>query len=853
MQAIQTFHVIPKIPENLSALSELARNYWFVWSESATDLFLDINPELWQQSYRNPVWFLNHVPQSRYVELARDDAYLARLRKAKRELDEYLAEESKYKIEGNLEKQPAVAYFSLEFGVGLCLPIYSGGLGILAGDHLKSASDLNIPLVAMGLLYRNGYFRQYMTPDNWQQERYPNYDFEQMPLFRARTPDGQNAVVRLSAGNRDIAAQVWEARVGRISLYLLDTNIAENPEDLRALTARLYGGDNETRILQEILLGIGGVKALSLLGLEPRVIHMNEGHSAFAALESIRTLMKRHSLTFEAASELSAAGRVFTTHTPVPAGNDRFPADLMYKYLASYAQDMGLAFKVFMALGREDPYNDSELFCMTVLALRLSRFNNGVSKLHGKVSRRMWHKIWNNYPEHDVPIGSITNGVHIPSWVAPDMAALYDRYLGDNWRDDQSNPHSWQGLAKAPDDEVWRAHERQRAALIDFTRLRLIKQAQAKSARTAELKELEKRLDPDALTIGFARRFATYKRANLLLQDKESLLRIIRNSERPVQFIFAGKSHPHDNGGKDLMREIINTFQGPDFHNNMVFIEDYDIEVAFYMTSGCDVWLNTPRRPLEACGTSGMKALFNGVIQFSTLDGWWDEAWKPDNSVGWAIGLGEDYDDDAYQDKVELQTLYTVLEKEIIPDFYDRQGKIPLSWVSRMKQALMELGPIFNSDRMVQDYFRTAYTEAYNSSLSLCRNDFAPAREISKWRMDIMTKWGGVQMNGVTCLKQESYNVGDSVDVSVQVFTNGIPPEHLRVEIYAGRVGQDGSIQDRKTHVMQPQGEVHDGWHMYAGQLPTDDSGRFGFNIRAVPEHPLLPKQPFFGLIKWVE
>lgn len=853
MQAIQTFKVIPNIPENLSPLSDLARNYWFVWAESVADLFLDIDPDLWHQSYRNPVYFLNHVPQSRFAELAADDAYLVRLRKAKRELDEYLAEDSRYKIEGNPEGKPAIAYFSLEFGVGLCLPIYSGGLGILAGDHLKSASDLNIPLVAMGLLYRNGYFRQYMTPDNWQQERYPNYDFEQMPLSRAKTPDGRNAVVRLRAGDRDLAAQVWEAKVGRISLYLLDTNIAECPEDLRDLTDRLYGGDNETRILQEILLGIGGVKALDLLGLEPRVIHMNEGHSAFAALERISTLMQRHSLTFEAASELSAAGSVFTTHTPVPAGNDRFPPELMAKYLAGYAQGMGLAFKVFMALGREDPYNDSEQFCMTVLALRLSRFNNGVSKLHGKVSRRMWHKIWNNYPENDVPIGSITNGVHIPTWVAPDMAAVYDRYLGDNWRDDQSNPHSWQGLTKAPDDEMWRAHESQRAKLIDFARMRLVRQAQMKGARTAELKELENLLDPNALTIGFARRFATYKRANMILQDKESLLRIIRNSERPVQFIFAGKSHPHDNGGKELMREIINTFQGPDFRNNMIFIEDYDIEVAFYMTSGCDVWLNNPRRPLEACGTSGMKALFNGVIQFSTLDGWWDEAWKADNSVGWSIGLGEDYDDDAYQDKVELQTLYTVLEKELIPDFYERQGKIPVSWVGRMKQALIELGPIFNSDRMVQDYFRSAYVEAYNSSLALCQNDFAPAREISKWRMDIMTKWGGVQVNSVSSSQRENYHVGDFVEVSVQVFTNGIPLEHLRVEIYAGRVGQDGSILERQTFAMRPQGEMRDGWQSYAGQLPAVDSGRFGFNIRAVPEHPLLPKQPFFGLIKWAQ
>ncbi|MDL2306886.1 alpha-glucan family phosphorylase [Desulfovibrio sp. OttesenSCG-928-C06] len=871
MQPLRIFNIVPKIPAELQPLHKLARNYWFVWNQPITNLFRDIDPILWEDSYYNPVWFLNHVPQSRFTELSRDQGYIERLNSASAQLDSHLQEKSAYAIHGNDDGNPAVAYFSLEFGVGLCLPIYSGGLGILAGDHLKSASDLNIPLVGMGLLYRNGYFRQYMTPDNWQQERYPDYDFEQMPLKRATTPDGQNAVVRLAIGDRPLAAQIWEASVGRIRLYLLDTNIPENPEDFRAITARLYGGDNEMRIWQEILLGIGGVKALGVLGQDARVIHMNEGHSAFAALERVRTLMTTHQLTFEAAAELAAAGSVFTTHTPVPAGNDRFSPDLMYKYLNKYAQDMGLAFKVFMALGREDPYNDSEPFCMTVLALRLSRFNNGVSKLHGKVSRRMWHKIWNQFPEDDVPIGSITNGVHVPTWVAPDMAALYDHYMGSCWRVEQSKQQTWAKVAAIPEADIWRAHERQRAALVNFVRERMKKQSMARGARPAELQMISSIFDPQALTIGFARRFATYKRANMLLQDKEALRRIVTNAERPVQFVFAGKAHPHDNGGKQLMKEIINTFNEPDFRPRMVFLEDYDMEVASYMISGCDIWLNNPRRPLEACGTSGMKAMFNGVLQFSTLDGWWDEAWKPNNSLGWAIGKGEDYDDWDYQDQVELQTLYTILEKDIIPEFYDRPGGlVPASWVARMKQALIELGPRFNSDRMVEDYFNTAYVKAFQSSLALAGDNFEASHELSRWRMDMLTRWSGVQVNNVhgehlgqplgcpagtpdakSCESgQKQLYVGDSVKVSANVFMNEIPTEHMQVEIYYGRLGQDNNIQNRETTAMRPEGEMRDGWQTYVGEMPAEDTGRYGFSVRALPRHPLLPNQNF-GLIRW--
>lgn len=851
MQPLRVFNVIPKVPSELEPLWKIAHNYLFAWNSLLADLFIYIDPELWGKSYGNPVWFLNHVSQSRYEELITDEPYLKRIQLTLQFINDYLVAPSKYRLEGQEAGQPVVAYFSLEFGVALCLPIYSGGLGILAGDHLKSASDLNLPLVGMGLAYRNGYFRQYMTPDGWQQERYPDYDFEQMPMRHATTPTGQNAVVHMNIDERSLAAQILECKVGRISLYLLDTNIPENPPDFRTITSRLYGGDDEMRLWQEMLLGIGGIKALEVLGLHPRVVHMNEGHSAFAGLERIRSFMQKDNLSYEAAVELTAAGSVFTTHTPVPAGNDRFSQELMRKYFEGYANDMGLAFKVFMALGREEPHNDAEPFCMTVLALRLSRFNNGVSQLHGRVSRHMWNKIWPQYPEDDLPIGAITNGVHVPTWVGDEMGLLYDRFLGPTWRESNSSPKTWQRASNIPDSELWRTHERQRSNLIDFVRQRYRKQFLARGARPEELQQADEMLDPDVLTIGFARRFATYKRASMLLKDKESLLRIISNSDRPVQFIFAGKAHPKDNEGKHMIKEIITLFRQPDLLGKMVFLEDYDMEVAKYMISGCDIWLNNPRRPLEACGTSGMKAMFNGVLQFSTLDGWWDEAWKPGNSLGWAIGKGEEYEDLSYQDQVELQTLYQILEHDIIPEFYHRQNKdVPRGWVERMKNALVELCPRFSSNRMVLDYMNHAYVPSFQNNLELYKDNFASARELSEWRMDILTKWSSVKIDRISGASDDLLYVGDNVKVTARVFMAGIPHEHMEVEIYAGKLNQDNSFISRDIVEMTPDGEMQNGWQAYMGEINAGDTGRYGLSVRAMPRHRLLPNQ-HFGLINW--
>lgn len=855
MQPLRVFSVIQKLPPKLEPLWELAYNSWFSWNSDIEDMFAQIDQRLWRECYKNPVIFLNKAPKRLLEEMAEDEIYLQRLKEAHDSLKHYLAKKkSSLPFKEGTPKAPVVVYFSLEYGICLSLPIYSGGLGMLAGDHLKSASDLNAPLVGIGLCYQEGYFRQYLTQDGWQQERYQINDFEQMPLTLCQHEDGAPIMICLDLAGQPLHAQIWKTQVGRITLYLLDTNVQENPPHLQQITARLYGGDLEMRVWQEILLGVGGIKALQALSLEPKVIHMNEGHSAFAGLERIRRYMQEENLSFEAAMELVASTSVFTTHTPVPAGNDRFPPDLMQRYFEGYARDLGLAFKVLLALGREDPRDDNEHFCMTVLALKLSRFNNGVSQLHGHVSRNMWQRVWPQYPVEDVPIGAITNGVHTSSWLAPDIALLYDRYIGPNWREDPDCSRAWAAADTISEAELWRTHERLRARLVDFVRMRLYNQLNAKGVRQKALEMASEVLDPQALTIGFARRFATYKRANMLLMDRDRLKRIISNKERPVQFIFAGKAHPKDNEGKKLIQELIDFCREDDHRFKVVFIEDYDMEIAQYMVQGCDIWMNNPRRPLEACGTSGMKAVVNGVIHMSTLDGWWDEAYLPDNSVGFAIGRGEEYEDLAYQDFVESQTLYNILENDVIPDFYDRgHGGLPRGWIRRMKKVIMELIPKFSSHRMVEDYSRTAYLPALNNYNRLQENNYEPAKELASWRMDIMTKWGQVRTRDLRIQESKELSVGDAVSVELDVHLQDISPEHLLVEVYAGPLNEKGDFMQRKTYRMQPQGDVRDGWQRFVGSAEPADAGRFGLTVRILPAHPLLLDPHSLGLIHWAQ
>jgi glycogen phosphorylase len=621
MKPIATFKVLPSLPDALKPLLPIAYNLRWSWDHAAIDLFRRFDRDLWETAGRNPVRLLGELEQSVLEAAAKDDSFLAHLHGVSQRLDDYLSfKGSWYQREHATEDNLLVAYFSLEFGVTECLPIFAGGLGMLAGDHLKAASDLGLPLVAVGLLYQEGYFRQYLNAAGWQQEAFEDNDFHLLPIELV-----PNVQVHIQLPDGAVTASVWRAAIGRIQLYLLDTNVPSNRPEHRAITAQLYGGDLDMRLRQEILLGVGGVRALDALGLHPTVYHMNEGHSAFLALERIRSLMENLHLSFAEACVLASSSLVFTTHTPVPAGHDYSPAGLMDYYFGPTYRRLGVSRADFLALGRQDPTNENEDFCMTVLALRLAAFSNGVSKLHGSVSRRMWNNIWRGLPENEVPIGHVTNGVHFRSWVSFEMNQLYDRYLGPKWREEPADTKLWQRTQAIPAGELWRTHERRRERLVGFARRRLQAQLKSRGASQAAIDEAEEVLSPDALTIGFARRFATYKRATLLLRDRERLARILNDPHHPVQIIYAGKAHPRDQYGKDLIKAIVDLAAQPQFRRRLVFLEDYDVAIARYMVQGCDIWLNTPLRPQEASGTGGMKAQANGVLNVSTLDGWWDE------------------------------------------------------------------------------------------------------------------------------------------------------------------------------------------------------------------------------------
>ena len=661
--------------------------------------------------------------------MARDEGFLAHLDRVDEAFNNYMSATTWFQDTYGeaAADQCRVAYFSAEFGIHESIPVYSGGLGLLAGDHLKAASDLGIPLVGVGMMYREGYFRQYLNVDGWQQERYPENDFFNLPLITETNAKGQPILITVPMPGREVSARIWRIQVGRVPLYLLDTNIAQNNADDRQITARLYGGDHDMRIRQEMILGIGGIRALRAIGKVPTVCHMNEGHSAFCGLERIRVKMEENQIDFASAREAVAAGTCFTTHTPVPAGNDVFQGSLMEHYFSQYLPALKIDRQEFLGLGRQNPRDQNEPFCMTVLAIRLSNSSNGVSKLHGQVSRRMWKAIWPDLPESEIPITSITNGVHTRSWLALEMGQLYERYLGVQWEERPTDHSVWKRVENIPNAELWRTHERRRERLVAFARARLKDQLVRRGAPPSEVARADEVLDPDALTLGFARRFATYKRGTLLFRNLERLGAILNAKDRPVQIIFAGKAHPRDHGGKELIAEIVHLARRPDFRRRIVFIEDYDINVARYLVQGVDVWVNNPRRPLEASGTSGMKVCINGGINLSVLDGWWCEAFAGDN--GWAIGAGEEYSDLTYQDDVESRAIYDLLEQEIVPLFYTRSSDgLPRGWIKVMKRAMSTVCPVFNTSRMVQEYMEKCYGPSAE------RYERLTGRSSSSWR-----------------------------------------------------------------------------------------------------------------------
>jgi glycogen phosphorylase len=690
----------------------LARNLWWSWDHDSTNLFFDLDPARWVELNHNPVSLLGEIPLAKLEQRATELVLHSRINYAYRREREYLEKDRTWgaRHAGVLRPHP-VAYFSAEFGLHESIPIYSGGLGVLAGDHIKSASDLGIPLVGIGLFYGQGYFRQHLDQNGWQQEEYLETDINQLPMERAIGMNGEPVTVQLETRTGSIYAKVWRLKVGRCDLLLLDSNVEGNAPEDRELTSRLYGGDGRIRIRQELLLGVGGFRALKAMGITPGVLHLNEGHSGFAVLEAIRSRMQDEGLSFDDAAPRISRHVVFTTHTPVPAGHDRFNAGLIEEHLGPLMESLGLSLERFMGLGRENPYNQEEDFCMTVLGLNLARRANAVSALHGEVSRAMWTGLYPGRSEDAVPIGHITNGVHVPSWLAPQMFRLYDRHLGIGWHEHSSEARIWEGIEDVDDGELWETHLSLKSQLLQFVRRRAVQQAERRGEPKKALQALSRALSPDALTIGFARRFATYKRANLILADIEKLASMVNDPKRPVQFVFAGKAHPLDEPGKRVLQQIAELMRNARFADRFVFVEDYDINVGRHFVQGVDVWLNNPRRPLEASGTSGQKVVLNGGLNLSVLDGWWAEAY--DGLNGFAIGTGRTHSNMDVHDTRDGEELYRTLREEIIPLYYqrDRDG-LPRGWIRRMKRTIRTLGWRFNADRMVMDYTLKCYVPA---------------------------------------------------------------------------------------------------------------------------------------------
>jgi len=702
-------------------LWSLARNLWWCWDHDCASLFRELSPTRWRQLNQNPISLLSEVPLGELERRATELVLHSRINYVYRRQQEYLrADRTWGAINAGVLRTRPVAYFSAEFGLHESLPIYSGGLGVLAGDHIKSASDLDIPLVGIGLFYGQGYFLQRLDQDGWQQEEYLQTDVNQLPMQPAIGENGEPVVVEIETRGGLIRAKVWRTKVGRCDLLLLDSNVEGNTREDRELTSRLYGGDGRTRIRQELLLGVGGYRALKAMGISAGVLHLNEGHSAFALFEAIRTRMAEEGIDFAAAARQIPREVVFTTHTPVPAGHDRFSADLIEEHLGPLREQLGLSSENLMGFGREHSTDFNEQFCMTVLGLKLSRRANAVSSLHGEVSRAMWWGLYPGKPEHAVPIGHVTNGVHVPSWLAPQMCRLYDRHLGVGWQANSGEARTWEEIENVDDGELWETHLSLKSQLIDFVRRRACEQAERRGESGESLARLSKILSPDALTIGFARRFATYKRANLLLADIERLTEIANDPKRPVQFVFAGKAHPHDQPGKTILQQIAKMMRDTELGEKFVFIEDYDINVGRFLVQGVDVWLNNPRRPLEASGTSGQKVVLNGGLNLSVLDGWWAEAY--DGMNGFAIGRGRTHLNMSVHDSRDSEDLYRALYDEVVPLYYsrDRDG-LPRGWIKRMKRTIRTLGWRFNADRMVMDYTLKCYIPAAGGTSSEIR------------------------------------------------------------------------------------------------------------------------------------
>jgi starch phosphorylase len=845
MRAFRSFTVRARLPEALAPLQELAFNLRWSWDERTRDLFRWVDPGLWERTQHDPVQVLSLVARDRLVALSKDNGFMSFLGEIHAEFRRYMGVQRWFHNRGRSALQK-VAYFSPEFGIAEALPQYSGGLGILAGDHLKAASSLGVPMVGVGLLYSEGYFRQRLNPDGWQEERYPVMD----PHSMALTP-AENIRVTVDLAGQPLSARIWCAAVGRVKLYLLDADIDDNSEEMRKVTDRLYGGSTEHRLRQEILLGIGGVRALDALGEKVQISHSNEGHAGFLGLERIRQLVTTRNLTFQEAVEAVRAGTIFTTHTPVPAGIDRFPAELIEKYFSGFASECGVDIGEILALGHAPGESPGSPFNMAVMGLRLAGMANGVAKLHGRTSRAMFAPLYPSVPVEEVPILSITNGVHGPTWVSPAMGDLFTKHVTPSWED--AAPSDWERIADARDDELWRAREQGKEALVSFVRSRLKAALADKGVPDADSAWADEVLDPTVLTIGFARRFASYKRATLLLSQPDRLKALLLDIKRPVQLIFAGKAHPADDLGKDMIRQIVQFARDPEVRHRVAFLEDYDIAVARVMLQGCDVWLNNPRRPMEASGTSGEKAALNGALNCSVLDGWWDEMF--DGKNGWQIASAELYSD-ARRDEVETNSLFEVLERQVVPLYYDRAGdRFPRQWVAKIKNSLSSLGPQVQASRMVREYVEVMYEPMAKRTEALSANGFERAKQLAAWKARVSRAWPDVSVQSVGTEGIGAVtDLGATKRATAEVFLGDLGFGEVAVELLVGPLSAGDEISSWEVVRMQYVGEGESpGSTLWEGTFVADEAGRHGLTVRVVPSHPDLATPAEMGAMTWAK
>lgn len=851
MENLQVFKVYPSIPEPVRFLDYLSKNLWWSWNHDAVELFRRINPVQWEAKQRNPVAFLASIPQRRFEAFARDDGFIGHMERVKARFEAMFSFAPGF---ANLEVGPTqtIAYFSMEFGIHESLPLFAGGLGVLAGDHLKAASSLGLPLTGVGLLFRGGYFSQVFDLEGWQQELYPEIDIFDLPVQRALDSQGNEVCVTVESPHGTIKAQVWQLKIGRLRLLLLDTNLVENSPFIRDITARLYSSNLEIRVAQEALLGIGGMRALERLEIFPSVIHMNEGHCAFAGLERIVQIMKKFHVNMEAAFETCKRTSVFTTHTPVAAGHDEFPPSLVLPYVRPFSRGFNINTVDLLGWGQMNHGDQNNgFFYMCVLGINLSGYVNGVSRLHGTVARKMWTGIWPERPVDEVPISHITNGVHILSYISQQKAALFERYLTSDWAGINCTPEMVQRIDNIDNEDLWHVHAIDRSRLIRLCRKVMFYKYSRRNAPRDVLDAVSSVLDHKVLTICFARRFATYKRADLLLKDPERLEAMINSPTRPIQLIFAGKAHPNDNEGKQIIQRIMNFAKRDEVRHRVVFLEDYDINIARYMVQGADVWLNTPRRPNEACGTSGIKAAVNGSLNLSILDGWWCEGYTAQR--GWAIGDTHDYQDGIYQDSVESQALYNLLENEVIPCFYDRrQGNPPQRWVQMMKESIkMALGE-FSSNRMVREYTNRFYVPAACNMARLTADNAGAAIELARVRQRLKTLWKNVRINKPSMPQGNGFKVGDAFTLTTTVFLGDLTPEDVEVQIYFGRLKSLDSLDGGRTKTMALEAESGKNVYLYSCELDCSDAGRFGYTARVIPQgDEFLKATP--GLMTWAK